>query len=84
MNLGVMEAQAGNVQKAIALLQGPFERIPGKSEVGINLSILYCASGQLDKARVTVARVLQFNPDFPAARNLQAQLSANPPTCAAR
>jgi hypothetical protein len=76
-----MEAQAGHVDRAITLLQGPFARIPGRSEVGINLSILYCATGELQKARDTLNRVLQFNPDVSTAKKLQRQLNSSPPTC---
>jgi predicted CXXCH cytochrome family protein len=84
LNLGVIEAQAGNADRAIKLWQGPFDRIPGKSEVGMNLAVLYCSAGKMEKARATIAQVLKFNPDLTPARNLQRQLNADPATCGTR
>jgi len=84
LNLGVIEAQAGNADRAIKLWQGPFDRIPGRSEVGMNLALLYCSTGQMEKARATVSQVLKFNPDLTSARNLQRQLNADPATCGVR
>jgi predicted CXXCH cytochrome family protein len=82
-NLGVIEvieAQAGNADRAIKLWQGPFDRIPGRSEVGMNLALLYCSTGKMEGARTTIAQVLKFNPDLTPARNLQRQLNADPAT----
>jgi predicted CXXCH cytochrome family protein len=84
LNLGVIEAQAGNADRAIKLWQGPFERIPGRSEVGMNLALLYCSTGKIEKARATIVQVLKFNPDLTQARNLQRQLNADPATCGTR
>jgi predicted CXXCH cytochrome family protein len=84
LNLGVIEAQAGNADAAINLWQGPFDRIPGRSEVGMNLALLYCSIGKMEKARTTLTRVLKFNPDLTSARNLQRQLNADPATCGVR
>jgi predicted CXXCH cytochrome family protein len=84
LNLGVIEAQAGNADRAIKLWQGPFDRIPGRSEVGMNLALLYCSTGKMEKARTTIAQVLKFNPDLASARNLQRQLNADPATCGTR
>jgi Flp pilus assembly protein TadD len=84
LNLGVIEAQAGNADRAIKLWQGPFDRIPGRSEVGMNLALLYCSTGKMEKARTTIAQVLKFNPDLTSARNLQRQLNADPATCGTR
>jgi predicted CXXCH cytochrome family protein len=84
LNLGVIEAQAGNADRAIKLWQGPFDRIPGKSEVGMNLALLYCSTGKMEKARATIAQVLKFNPDLTPARNLQRQLNGDPATCGTR
>jgi len=84
LNLGVIEAQAGNADRAIKLWQGPFDRIPGRSEVGMNLALLYCSTGKMEKARTTIAQVLKFNPDLTSARNLQRQLNSDPATCGTR
>jgi predicted CXXCH cytochrome family protein len=84
LNLGVIEAQAGNADRAIKLWQGPFDRIPGRSEVGTNLALLYCTTGKMEEARATIAQVLKFNPDLTPARNLQRLLNADPATCGTR
>jgi hypothetical protein len=84
LNLGVIEAQAGNADGVISLWQGPFDRIPGRSEVGMNLVLLYCSAGKMEKARATITQVLKFNSDLTSARKLQRQLNGDPATCDAR
>jgi predicted CXXCH cytochrome family protein len=81
-NLGVIEAQAGDLKNAITLWKDAFERAPAKSAIGMNLARAYCASGQLDEARASVGRVLEFSPDLPEAKELMRNLSADPPGCA--
>ena len=44
----------------------------------MNLAHISCDSGQFDKARAYVARVLQFNPDSPSAKNFAKALTAVP------
>jgi tetratricopeptide (TPR) repeat protein len=80
-NLGVLEAQSGHLRSAVALWQGAFERAPGKSNIGMNLARTFCESGQIKDARSYVLRVLEFNPDLSAARNLLQHLNADPPGC---
>jgi hypothetical protein len=80
-NLGVLEAQQGNTAEAIKLWQSAFERAPGRSEIGMNLSRTLCGASQFDAARAAVLRVLQFNPDLGAAKKLVVELNANPPAC---
>src|SRR5260370_37919302 len=62
-DLGIFEAQAGNLRRAVELWQGPFERVPYRSAIGINLAMAFCVAGQTDEARRYVQRVLEFNPD---------------------
>jgi predicted CXXCH cytochrome family protein len=83
-NLGVIEARSGNVERAVRLWADGFDRAPGRSAIGMNLAHVYCDAGQFDKARGYVARVLQFNPDLPAAKTFQKQLAADPPVCKSR
>jgi tetratricopeptide (TPR) repeat protein len=83
-NLGVIEAQEGHMERAVILWQQVFERVPGKSAVGMNLAQVYCSSAQFDRARDYTQRVLQFNPDLPEAKALMRSLSADPPKCAHR
>lgn len=80
-NLGVLEAQSGNVRRAVQLWQGAFERVPHRSAIGVNLAMAFCVAGQTDAARRYVLRVLEFNPDFASAKRLLAHLNANPVQC---
>ncbi len=80
-NLGVIEAQSGHLNEALKLWEVAFEREPEHSVIGLNLARGFCFKTQFDKARACVARVLEFNPDLPAARLLEKELRANPPTC---
>ena len=83
-NLGVIEARAGHLDRAVTLWQGAFDRAPGRSAIGMNLAHISCDSGQFDKARAYVARVLQFNPDSPSAKNFAKALTAAQPNCKSR
>jgi predicted CXXCH cytochrome family protein len=80
-NLGVLEAKSGNLSEAVILWQGAFQRAPGKSSVGMNLAHAFCGAGQIDKARDVTLRVLEFNPDLLAAKQLLHELNQTPPKC---
>lgn len=80
-NLGILKAQSGQLDQAVRLWQGAFQRAPGRSSIGMNLARTFCAAGQLNDARTYTMRVLQFNPDLGAAKNLLNQLNTDPPKC---
>jgi len=80
-NLGVLEANRGQLRDAVKLWADAFERAPGQSRIGMNIARVYCDAGQPAKAREYVARVLEFNPDLAAAKNMWRQLNGNPPAC---
>jgi predicted CXXCH cytochrome family protein len=80
-NLGVMKAQAGDLTSGVALWKPAFEHSPGSSRIGMNIVIAYCAAGKFDEARMYVRRVLEFNPDYGAAKTLEQRLAATPPSC---
>lgn len=80
-NLGILQAQSGQLDQAVRLWQGAFQRAPGRSSIGMNLARTFCAAGQLNDARTYTMRVLQFNPDLGAAKNLLNQLNTDPPKC---
>jgi hypothetical protein len=80
-NLGVIEAQSGQVRTAMELWRGAFKRAPGRSELGLNLVRSFCAIGNFDDARSYTLRVLQFNPDLDAAKKLLRSLNHIPPGC---
>jgi tetratricopeptide (TPR) repeat protein len=80
-NLGVLEAQSGHPREAVKLWQGAFQRAPGRSSIGMNLALAFCAAGQYNDARSYTLRVLQFDPDLGPAKKLLNQLNADPPKC---
>jgi len=80
-NLGVIEANSGHLREAVTLWEAAFARAPGRSGIGMNLARTFCAAGQLDDARKSTLRVLQFNPDLDSAKRLLNGLNATPPKC---
>ena len=80
-NLGIIDAQTGDLSAAVRLLGGAFRLAPGKSDIGIDLARVYCAEGQIENARADVLQVLRFNPDLTAAKQMLNGLSATPPAC---
>lgn len=80
-NLGTLEAQAGNLQRAVTLWQQAFERVPYRSAIGMNLAIAFCATGQKEEARQYVQRVLEFDPDLERAKRLAENMEKNSAQC---
>jgi Flp pilus assembly protein TadD len=80
-NLGVIEAQGGDLQGAMQLWQDAFQRTPARSSIGLNIARAYCAAGKFSEARTYTLRVLEFNPDLPSARKLLQFLSGSPASC---
>jgi len=80
-NLGVLEAKSGHMNDAIVLWQSAFQRAPGRSSIGMNLARAFCSEGQIDKARDTTLRVLEFNPDLDAAKHLLHDLNQAASKC---
>lgn len=80
-NLGILDARAGDVRRAVELWQGAFERAPYRSEIGMNLAMVFCAAGQKDVAKKYVERVLEFNPDYGKGKSLLAHLSEENGQC---
>jgi len=81
VNLGVIEAQSGSVEKARVLWQGAFERVPWRSSVGMNLARLSCNLAQRQDAQAYLRRVLQFSPDLADARKMLRHLETQPDFC---
>jgi Flp pilus assembly protein TadD len=80
-NLGAIEANRGHLREALKLWQDAFHRAPGQSRIGMNIARLFCNAAQFDDARDYVLRVLEFNPDLPAAKNLLQHLNSDSPKC---
>jgi hypothetical protein len=83
-NLAVLEANAGHLERAIALWKAAFARAPGRSALGLNLARALCLSGHGDEAQAAVERVLEFNPDLGAGRSMLRQLRAGEAKCVAK
>jgi predicted Zn-dependent protease len=81
VNLGVIEAQSGSVEKAKTLWQNAFDRVPWRSSVGMNLARLSCNLGKGQDAESYLRRVLEFNPDLPEARKMLRKLESQPDFC---
>jgi len=80
-NLGVIEAQGGQVNNAVNLWLSAFQNAPYRSSIGLNLGRAYCAEGKVNEARTYTLRVLEFNPDLAAAKQMLQQLSKAPESC---
>src|SRR6266550_1838512 len=80
-NLGVIEANQGRLREPIRLWQSAFERAPGRSAIGMNIARVLCGAGKFDRARSSVLRVLEFNPDMAAAKEMLQHLNRTPPMC---
>jgi Flp pilus assembly protein TadD len=80
-DLGILEARAGNLRRAVDLWQGAFVREPYRSAIGMNLAMAFCAAGQKDVARRFVERVLEFNPDYLKGKQLLERLKEEPVQC---
>jgi predicted CXXCH cytochrome family protein len=84
VNLGVIEAQSGSAKRALALWRETFQRAPWRSSIGMNLARLTCNLGNGDEATQSLRRVLQFNPDFPQARQFLHGLENQAIVCSVR
>jgi Flp pilus assembly protein TadD len=80
-NLGVIEANQGRMREAVRLWQSAFERAPARSAIGMNIARILCGAGEFDRARSSVLRVLEFNPDMATAREMLQHLNRTPPVC---
>jgi predicted CXXCH cytochrome family protein len=84
VNLGVIEAQSGSADRALALWRDTFHRAPWRSSIGMNLARLSCNLGNREEAEQSLHRVLQFNPDFPEARQFLHGLESQSVACDSR
>jgi tetratricopeptide (TPR) repeat protein len=80
-NLAVIEAKAGNTGNAIALWQKAFDHSPARSSIGLNLARAYCNQGKVAEARTSTLRVLEFNPDLTAAKQMLRYVNQVPSKC---
>jgi len=81
VNLGVVEAQSGNAEKALSLWKSALERAPWNPAIGLNIAQLSCSLGYIEEAKTYVKRVLQYNPDHSQANSLLNQLQSQATLC---
>jgi Flp pilus assembly protein TadD len=80
-NLGVIEVNEGRLREPLRLWQNAFERAPARSAIGMNMARVLCGAGEFERARSSVLRVLEFNPDMAAAKEMLQHLNRMPPVC---
>src|ERR1700686_3382350 len=81
VDLGVLEARAGNLRRAVESWQVVFNREPYRSAIGLNLAMAFCVAGKKDVAREFLQRVLEFNPDYLKGKQLLAHLGEEQGQC---
>jgi predicted CXXCH cytochrome family protein len=81
VNLGVIEAQSGSAEKALTLWRDASQRAPWRTSIGMNMARLACDLGNTEEAKISLRRCLQFNPDFPEARQFLRELESQPAPC---
>src|SRR6202140_3741292 len=81
VDLGVLEARAGNLRRAVESWQVVFNREPYRSGIGLNLAMAFCVAGKKDVAREFLQRVLEFNPDYLKGKQLLAHLGEEKGQC---
>ena len=81
-DLGVIEAKSGRLREAAELATGHSNAHPARSssrhEPGYRI---LRREAVRRKARMTVLRVLEFNPDMTAAKQALQALNRTPPNC---
>lgn len=80
-NLGVIKGRTGDLDGALKLWISAFQNAPERSGIGLNIVRAYCAERKMSEARTYVLRVLQFNPDLGAAKDMLRELNGTPPSC---
>ncbi len=80
-NLGVILAERGFMTRALSVWQPAFDRHPDASELGVDVALAMCKTGNWKDAEETVRTVLEHNPDFQPARQVGAALARGPDAC---
>jgi predicted CXXCH cytochrome family protein len=80
-NLGVILAGQGFMTRALSVWQPAFDRHPDASELGVDVALAMCRTGNWKGAEETVRIVLEHNPDFQPARQVGAALARGPDAC---
>jgi len=76
INLGTYLIKRGRTREAIGLWEEVLAKNPGLTEVRINLAVAQYRAGDAAAAALSIKRALEFEPDDPTARQLEAELAA--------
>jgi Flp pilus assembly protein TadD len=74
INLGAYQMEQGHYEEAIRLFEEALRISPGLVLVRMNLAVALIHAGQKAAARSVLAKALEFNPSFTAARDLFEQI----------
>jgi predicted CXXCH cytochrome family protein len=80
-NLGVILAERGSMARALSIWRPAFALHPDASELGLDVALALCKSGNWKDAEDAVRTVLEHNPDFEPARQAGAALARGPGAC---
>ena len=80
-NLGVILAEQGAMRRAVDVWRPAFDRHPEASELGVDVALALCRTGDWKDAEQTIRTVLTHNPDFEPARQVGAALARGPLAC---
>ncbi|MGB1109803.1 MAG: tetratricopeptide repeat protein [Gammaproteobacteria bacterium] len=75
--LGVIQAQAGQLDESIRVFQSLIEDRPELPQAYNNLAAIYASRGEFEQARGTLLRAIEGNPAYPVARENLGDLYAN-------
>jgi tetratricopeptide (TPR) repeat protein len=73
--LGAYAMERGDYQEAIRLWTTALRISPALLLVRANLALALIRTGRRDEARAVLQKALEFNPEFPAARKLLAEIN---------
>ena len=81
VNLGAIYAWDNQIDRAIKLWSEALNYDPGSSAAGVDLAVVLCAKGDREQARLILRKVLHFNPDLGAAKQLLRDLDSPKSKC---
>lgn len=83
-NLALLKAGAHQYTAAMELWERAFGEDPVELKAGMNLALVECGLGKREQALGTLARMLEFSPDFGQARGLEAGIRSGTHSCTQR
>ncbi len=80
-DLAVLDARAGHIDEAMALLRKASEDDPGETGASMDLAVIECAIGDPQSATKTLEHLLGFSPDDGKARQMLAAIENKSRRC---